>query len=548
MTTVAAEAARPRWLGERSLIVRVAETIAPARWAASDQTRALPGLIEAVPGGSSVMLRFRDRRSAELAAEAVTAILGTAGPTGGSRVHTFDVVYDGEDLADCARMIGRSTDAVILAHSSQEWECAFLGFAPGFAYLRASAEPLPVSRRSDPRTVVPAGSVAMAGPYSAVYPRASPGGWQLIGRTSRRMWNSADEASPALIGAGDRVRFRPVRNELRAVSSDLHREPATLPPEGTALRIDDPGLLTVVADLGRPGGTRWGVSRSGAMDHATHRAANRLVGNAPGDAGLELVSATGARITAVGELVVAIAGAHGVLEITDVNGLSYNAPALTPVRLPDAAQLTIAAPSTGVRTYLAVRGGIEAPVVLGSRSTDTLGALGRSPLRPGDLIGVRQPSAHSVVGSPESAPAYPAVGEVVDIALSLGPDDDLFDDDQVEAFLHGEWTVSSQSDRVGMRLKGTAIHRRDPQREIESQGLIRGAVQVPPHGQPIVFQADHPVTGGYPVIAVVSEADLDVLAQTPPGARLRFTSPHARRAVHSCSGRSGVDQPGSRPS
>jgi len=208
----------------------------------------------------------------------------------------IETVYDGEDLAEVGRLTGLGTDGVIAAHSGQVWTVAFAGFAPGFGYMVGDNQQLEVPRRSSPRTAVPAGSVALAGNYSAVYPRRSPGGWQLIGRTNARMWD-LDREQPALAAPGHRVQFRPVRDSvLVAEPAAEHAGTAPEPAAGDiarGLRIVSPGLQSLIQDLGRDGHSGLGVSAAGALDRASLRRANRLVGNAPGAAGIETVAGGG---------------------------------------------------------------------------------------------------------------------------------------------------------------------------------------------------------------------------------------------------------------
>ena len=177
-------------------------------------------------------------------------------------------VYDGADLAEVAELWGVSAEAAVRIHTGPEYRVAFCGFAPGFAYLTGLPARYEVPRRATPRTSVPAGSVALAGPYTGVYPRSSPGGWQLLGRTDLPLWDAARDPA-ALLAPGVRVRFTAARHRM------------------SALEVVRPGPLTTVQDLGRRGVAHLGVPRAGALDEPALRAANRLVGNAPGAAGLE---------------------------------------------------------------------------------------------------------------------------------------------------------------------------------------------------------------------------------------------------------------------
>jgi biotin-dependent carboxylase-like uncharacterized protein len=408
---------------------------------------------------------------------------------------------------------------------------AFAGFAPGFGYMVGENQQLEVPRRSSPRTAVPAGSVALAGNYSAVYPRRSPGGWQLIGRTNARMWD-LDRDQPALAAPGHRVQFRPVRDavlvagpvaEPAAEDTDTAPEPAAA-DVARGLRIVSPGLQSLIQDLGRDGHSGLGVSAAGALDRASLRRANRLVGNAPAAAAIETV-AGGLKVQAVGDQVLAVAGAPSELSIAsapDDAGDTWQrtVPVATPFALLDGETLSLGAPRSGFRSYLAVRGGVDAAPVLGSRSTDTMSGIGPAPLAAGQRLAAGGEAESGVVGAPELQPDYPGTGVTV-LDVVPGPRADWFDQAALDSFTAQDWSVLPQSNRVGMRLDGTPLQR-SRQGELPSEGTVAGALQVPPEGLPVLFLADHPITGGYPVIAVVVDSQLDLAAQVPIGGKIRF--------------------------
>ena len=273
-----------------------------------------------------------------------------------------------------------------------------------------------------------------------------------------------------------------------------------------------PGPLTTVQDTGRPGWAGIGVTRSGAADAFSAGLANRLVGNAEAAAVLE-VTAGGLRVRAGRTLLVALTGAPATVDV-DGRAAPWNAP----FPLPEGAVLSLGVPAAGLRSYLAVRGGIDVPEVLGSRSTDTLSGLGPAALRAGDRLPVGAPGPEQPVVdvAPVAAPERAAVLRVLP-----GPRRDWLAPAAWTALTTAEWTVGTASDRVGLRLTGPALPRAR-EGELASEGLVPGAVQVPPDGAPVLFLADHPVTGGYPVLAVVVTADLPRAAQARPGDVLRF--------------------------
>ncbi|RVX43404.1 biotin-dependent carboxylase-like uncharacterized protein [Nonomuraea polychroma] len=272
-----------------------------------------------------------------------------------------------------------------------------------------------------------------------------------------------------------------------------------------------PGPYATVQDLGRPGYAHLGVPRSGAADAASLRLANRLVGNAEALAGIELTFGM-ARLRFLQGAWVALAGAP--VPAGPVRGAGMGAP----FWVPEGAELRLGAPEWGLRTYLAVRGGIAVEPVLGSRSTDSLSGLGPEPLRAGTLLPVGRPEgviAVDVAPPPERRPAV--------LRVLPGPRDDWFAPEALEEMCARPYTVSQDSNRVGVRLHGPELARAK-EGELPSEGMVTGAIQVPPSGQPIVFLADHPPTGGYPVIGVVRAADLAVAAQLRPGDEVWFTT------------------------
>ncbi len=249
------------------------------------QQQPIAGVEEIVPAARTLLVHFRpsaisfDALAAQIAAR---DIRGTAREPG--KLIEIPVHYNGEDLADVARELDISVEEVIKRHTGSDYNVAFCGFAPGFAYLSGGAG-FVVPRRSTPRTRIPAGAVALAGGFSGIYPQASPGGWQIIGVTETRMWDlQRDE--PALLQPGYCVRFQdagPLPLTRVSVPAPARQQASTLTED--YLQIVTPGLQTLFQDLGRPGR----VSGSGALDRGALRAANRAVGNEPGTACLEIL-------------------------------------------------------------------------------------------------------------------------------------------------------------------------------------------------------------------------------------------------------------------
>jgi biotin-dependent carboxylase-like uncharacterized protein len=294
------------------------------------------------------------------------------------------------------------------------------------------------------------------------------------------------------------------------------------------IRVRTPGLLTTVQDLGRPGLAHLGVPTAGAADRRAFGLANRLVGNQDGAAALE--------ITLAGPELELEAG--GWLALTggrvaaDLDGRPL--PMDVAVRFEPGQVLRVGSVSSGLRAYLAVRGGIDVPEVLGSRSTDTLAPVGPPRLEEG----ARLPVGDRADGDPfrQVAPTRPVDPEPV-LRAVRGPRDDVFTEDALRTLIGSAWAVTSDSDRTGVRLDGPVLERRRKV-ELASEGMVEGSLQVPPDGHPILFLANHPTTGGYPVIAVVIGADLPLAAQARPGTRLRirFVSVAAARAARGGAG------------
>ena len=275
-----------------------------------------------------------------------------------------------------------------------------------------------------------------------------------------------------------------------------------------ALEVVRPGPLTTVQDAGRPGQAALGIGRSGACDRRAYALANRLVGNPSGAAVLE-VTFGGLEVRARGDLLVATAGAR----------CAGPWPHAAPAPLRDGEVLRLGPPVTGVRTYVAVRGGIGVEPVLGSRATDVLAALGPPVPAAGDVLPVGPVTGPLPVV--DVAPvADPADGDVA-LTVQPGPRRDWFDDAAWAQLLTTRWEVTADSNRVGLRLDGPPLARATAG-ELPSEGMVRGAVQVPPSGLPVLFLADSPVTGGYPVVAYVLDEDVDVAAQLRPGQGARF--------------------------
>jgi biotin-dependent carboxylase-like uncharacterized protein len=268
------------------------------------------------------------------------------------------------------------------------------------------------------------------------------------------------------------------------------------------------GPLTTVQDAGRPGQAAMGVGRSGAGDRASYRLSNRLLGNPAGAAVLE-VTFGGLVLHAHHDLFIVTTGARCP------GSFAHNAPTL----LRAGGRLELGTPWSGLRTYVGIRGGIVVPPVLGSRSTDVLSGLGPAVVSTGDVLPVGTPGP-PLPGVDLAPVGDPEAGELA-VRVLRGPRRDWFADAAWATLTGQPYTVTSESNRVGLRLDGPPLERGSTD-ELPSEGMVRGALQIPPSGLPVLFLADHPVTGGYPVIGYVADDDVDLCAQLRPGQALRF--------------------------
>ncbi|MGW5750927.1 5-oxoprolinase subunit C family protein [Nocardia rhamnosiphila] len=278
--------------------------------------------------------------------------------------------------------------------------------------------------------------------------------------------------------------------------------------------VVEPGPASTVQDLGRPGFAHLGITTSGGADRSSLMLANRLLGNVAGAPVIESMFG-GLTVALSTDRMIAVAGAPTDLRI---DGRPVSEPRTL---LRAGQQLRLGFSKWGLRTYLAVQGGIEAGLVFGSASADCLSGLGPRPLRPGDRLSLGDaygvlPDVPLELVTPRAEP-----GPLV-LRFHWGPRDRLFSPADRAAFTTRCWAVGNSADRVGVRVSGVPLTIGSV--DLPSEGMALGAVQIPPSGEPIVFLADHPVTGGYPVIGVVTERDIDRLAQARPGTAVRFSA------------------------
>lgn len=517
-------------LGDRGLLIELGEELSVATNArVRALARALQGLSaveDVVPTLRSLLVVFDPLRGdPAVIAETAEHLAGSAGAAtqGGGRLFEVPVVYGGEagpDLDAVAGICGLTREQVVRAHSEVEYTVFMLGFTPGYPYLGILPDPLRVPRLSSPRLRVPRGSVAIADAMAGIYPLASPGGWHLLGRTPLVIYDPL-QADPVVFRPGDRVRFTPVAR------AEFPEPPAEAPlpvPPHPVLEVRSPGLYTTVQDAGRTGYRALGIPQSGAMDPLSLQAANAAVGNDPSAPALEL-TAPGPVLRFLDHATIAVAGAD-LGAMVDSTPMELGKPTvLRPGQI-----VGFDAPRTGMWAYLAVAGGVDAGVALGSASTYVPGRLGGGGgrrLREGDIIGRGQRGG----GRARAIGEMPAIpGEEVVLRVIPGPQEEWLTEEARRAILKEEFETTLHSDRAGARLAGPALAHR-ARAEFLSDGVLPGCVQVPWGGAPIIIMPDGPTTGGYPKPAAVTTADLRLVAQARPGTVLRMRETTMEQAV-----------------
>jgi len=477
------------------------------------------GVTDVVPAARTLLVHFdpflTDR---DTLTEAVSRMDFSARRARHGETFNIAITYDGEDLADVAEILGCTTDEVIRRHTEATYTVAFTGFAPGFAYMTCDDNSIDVPRRKTPRLRVPAASVALGGKFCGIYPSDSPGGWQLLGTTPLEMWDITRDRA-ALLAPGDRVRFRAM--EKGAII------PARKPPQQTSVRPET-GLLVrradrpaLYQDLGRPGRASQGVSQSGALDHSSLIEANLCVGNPRHSTAVEIAFG-GFAVKADRAVTAAVTGASCPIVINTARGTSVTPPSRRAFALDAGDELVLGIPPEGMRSYLAVRGGFAVEPVLGSAATDTLAKVGPAPIITGDWLGLAEQTVAATDPYRPVPKALPGADDAVTLDVIPGPRTDWFTQKGVETLFSQEWQVTAESSRIGMRLAGAEPLEKRDAAELPSEGTVPGAIQVPHSGQPVLFLADHPLTGGYPVIGVVASHHLDLAGQIPIGAKIRF--------------------------
>jgi KipI family sensor histidine kinase inhibitor len=525
-----------RRVGDHALLMGVADPEAARRLTRAITAARLDGVADVVGGMATVMVTFDPTTTDVDARRPVLVPLLHASPEppagdedASALLLEIPCTFDGPDLAEVATLVGSTPEAVVALLTAGPLTVAVVGFSPGFAYLAGLPAALcHVPRRPRPRPTVPAGSVALANGHAAVYPSASPGGWQLIGHTDEPLFTPW-EPPYARLAPGDRVQFvrstaPPRRGAGRlasaadsAVSAATARRTTALPPGARPVfDVEEPGPRSVLQDGGRRGVAALGVPAATPADPDSFRLANELVGNPVGACTLE-VTAHGPTLRCLRPTFVAVVGGSPDLRL---QGQPVAAGRVVPVGVGQ--QLKVGAVKGGLRCYVAIAGGFVGPALFGSYSSDELAGLGPGPIARGaQLWGA---TMEPPLGDHLRAGASGGLEPDGPIALRVlpGPHHERFAPGTFAALASMRFTVEAASNRVGLRLRHdprTPALRAAPAApvELDSQGMVTGAVQVPPDGEPVILLPDHATLGGYPVVAVVAAVDHGVLGQCAPG-------------------------------
>lgn len=518
-------------LGDSAIVAQCGDVISQEtlqrvrNFATAVERASLPGVTDVVPSFTTITIFYEPPKVAvpvelpyehlrrELEAIAAASASAASGEIESAGVEVVvPVCYGGEyglDIAAVAERAKLSENDVINLHASGDYLVHAIGFSPGFPYLGGLPAKLHTPRHSTPRTVVPAGSVGIGGAQTGIYPIATPGGWQLIGRTPLRLFDPTKK-QPALLRLGDRVRFHPIAHaEFSALSSPAEETKLAESSQASAgIRVLRAGMLTTVQDLGRKGHRAAGVPIGGAADTDAARIANWLVGNHENATVLEF-TLVGPELEFLTDALIAVGGAD------------FGAcPRWQPIAVTAGTRLNFGAARSGCRGYCAIAGGFQVDPVLGSASTFLRGGFGGHggrALRDGDTLPVRRATRETKGQWRIDERILPAYSASPTLRVVRGAQAGKAFDELVPR----EFTVTPRADRMGLRLSSEPLH--SDAASLLSTAVAPGTIQLPPDGQPIVLMADAQTIGGYPQVGHVIGVDMPLAAQLRPGDRVHFS-------------------------
>lgn len=461
--------------------------------------------------------------------------------TDSARTITIPVCYEDQefapDLEKVALHAKLSKEEVIKLHSSSDYLIYMMGFLPGFPYLGGMNPRLETPRLETPRTKIPAGSVAIGGAQTGLYPVESPGGWNIIGRTPLRLFDVKRKPF-FLYEAGDKISFLPITREefenfdeslwLAQVAGKSEASIETYDDAsdskevyecGGGIKILEPGLLTSIQDSGITGFQKYGIGQSGAMDQISFALANQICGNEKNAACLETTLA-GPSIRFVTACDFAITGAVFENATLDGVGIQMN----KKISAKAGSVLSCGFASKGLRSYIAFSGGLLVPKVFRSSSTNLKskigGYMGRKLQADDQLaIGINKKNP-LLVPDNKSKEGFTENKDVLVLDCIKSSQFENFPKKVVKKFTDSIYTVSAESDRMGIRFTGPGLE--CGKTDIISDAIPFGAVQITSAGLPVVMAADRQTTGGYAKIACVTKASMCRLAQALPGTKVRF--------------------------
>ncbi len=525
-------------------------------------TRDIPEVIEIVPTYCSVSIYFDEKNCKpsllkEIALEVLEKMDGEENELSEvGKTITIPVCYEDEfapDLEKVAAYTGLAKEEVVKLHSSTDYLIYMMGFLPGFPYLGGMDEALETPRLETPRTRIPAGSLAIGGKQTGLYPVESPGGWNIIGRTPLKLFDMKRKPF-FLYKAGDKICFQPIsKKEFESFDEELwlkrfflkesHREPTgnTKTSDTTAssasakkcfecsggIKVLDPGLATTIQDNGIKGFQKYGISQSGVMDELSFARANKICGNPEKTACLE-TTLFGPKLRFINDCEFAISG--GIFANASLDGVHVDMD--KKIFAKAGSVLECGYVSKGLRSYIAFAGGIIVPEVFGSFSTNLkskIGGMNGRKLESEDELAIgyieRKIDSNSnlleLSSIPEvKNPFFEENKSILILDCIKSSQFDLFSKKTEKAFLASVYTVSAESDRMGIRFEGQKLD--CGKTDIISDSIPFGAIQITSAGLPLVMAADRQTTGGYAKIACVKKTSMCKLAQALPGTKVKF--------------------------